>query len=399
MSTPDEVPAFPFPDDGRLAIPEQFADLRARCPVQRVELPFGGQGWLVSRHADVKAVLGDPRFSRAATVDADVPRTTPWRTQAGNLMAMDPPEHTRTRRLVAPVFSRRGAERLRPRTEEIVGELIAGLRRAGGPVDFVEAFAMPLPVTVICELLGVPADRWHLFRDFSEKVFGDASGSAEEAERAAAELDTFLAGLVAQRRAEPRDDLLSEMVAARDADGARLSEEELVTLGVTILVSGHETTAAAVGNYVYTLLTQGLWRDLAARPEQLDTALEELLRAVPIGGAETMPRMATEDVTVAGTVVREGEAVFPVMLSANFDESVFAEPDKLDLHRSPNPHLAFGFGPHVCLGAQLALMELRVALGRLLAEFPTLRLAVDEADVPWRTGSMVRGPRRLMVTW
>ncbi|GAA2520619.1 cytochrome P450 [Pilimelia columellifera] len=395
----DEVLDYPFPDDGKPGIPAEFHQLRATCPVQRARLPFGGEGWLVSRHADVKAVLGDPRFSRAATVDADIPRTTQWRTQPGNLMAMDAPDHTRVRRLVAGVFSRKGAERLRPRTTEIVEELVGGMRAAGPPADLVERFSAPLPVMVICELLGVPFAQWHLFRGYSETMLSGGTTTPEEVARASAQLDAFLREHVASRRLEPRDDLLSDIIRAGSGDDAPLTEHELVTLGVTILVAGHETTAQAIANYVHTLLVRGSWAELAAHPERLPTAVNELLRYVPIGGAETMPRVATEDVEVAGVVVRAGETVLPVLGSANLDGAVFADPDDLNLERTANPHMAFGFGPHYCLGAQLAIMELEVGLGALLRDFPDLRLAVPEAEIPWRSNNLVRGPRQLMVAW
>lgn len=400
MSAADGVPAYPFPDDGRPGIPEEFDRLRAECPVQRARLPFGGEGWLVSRHADVRTVLGDPRFSRAATVDADIPRTTQWRTRPGNLMAMDPPDHTRVRRLVAGAFSRKGVQRLRPRTTEIVEELIRDMRAAGPPADLVAHFAAPLPVTVICELLGVPFAQWHLFRDYSETLLSGATTSPEEVAHASAALHAFLTEHVASRRREPRDDLLSDIIRAGSGEDAPLTAHELVSLGVTILVAGHETTAQAIANYVHSLLTRGRWADLAARPpERLPTAVNELLRYVPIGGPETLPRVATEDVEMAGTVIRAGDTVLPVIGSANLDDAVFSRPHELDMERTANPHLSFGFGPHFCLGAQLALMELEVGLGALLREFPGLRLAVPEAAVAWRTNNLVRGPRELPVDW
>ncbi|GGK00044.1 cytochrome P450 [Pilimelia anulata] len=399
MSGPTDALDYPFPDDGRPGVPAEFDRLRARCPVQRARLPYGGEGWLVSRHEDVKTVLGDSRFSRAATVDADIPRTTQWRTRGGNLMAMDPPDHSRVRRLVAGAFSRKAAQRLRPRTTQIVEELVSGMRAAGSPVDLVEHFSAPLPVTVICELLGVPFAQWHLFRDFSEKMFGGGAASAEEVGQATAHLEAFLREHVAARRAEPRDDLLSDIIRAGTGEDAPLTEHELVSLGVTILVAGHETTATAIANHVHALLTRGEWTDLAARPALVPTAVHELLRYVPIGGPETMPRVAVEDVEMAGTVVRAGETVFPVVGSANLDPAVFAEPDRLDLQRAANPHLTFGFGPHYCLGAQLAVMELEVGLGALLREFPGLRLAVPDAELRWRTDNLVRGPLRLPVAW
>ncbi|MDF3293364.1 cytochrome P450 [Streptomyces silvisoli] len=400
MTTPDQAMTYPFPDGHRLEVPTEFAELRAKCPVQRVALPYGGEGWLVTRQAEVRTVLGDPRFSRAATVQADVPRTKEWLNPGGDILSLDPPEHSRLRRLVSGAFSRRNVELWRPRIEDLVGELVADMRAAGPPVDLVAAFSMPLPVTVICEMLGVPAADRHLFERFSELLFSGTGVAAEEVQQAAVSLMAYLTEHVARHRAEPQDDLLSQLIAARDEDEGRLTEEELVSLGVTILAAGHETTANAIANFVYTLLTEGLWSGLVERPERLDTAVEELLRHVPLGGSESLPRIATEDVELAGTTVCEGEAVFPAMVSANFDDAVFTDPQLLDLDRNHNPHLAFGYGPHFCLGAQLARTEIRIALGTLLREFPELRLAVPQPEVVWRAETaLIRGPRHLPVAW
>jgi nocardicin N-oxygenase len=396
----NEAVAFPFPDSSQLDVPPEFAELRAQCPVQRVVLPFGGEGWLATRHADVKVVLSDPRFSRAATVGADIPRTVPWLNPGGDVLALDPPEHSRLRGLVASAFSRRNIERWRPRIEELVEELIAGLRSTGTPADLVDGFSMPLPITVICEMLGVPKADRHFFQRFTELLFGGEGVAGEEVQRAAVALQDYLAAHIARRREAPRDDLLTQLIAARDADEDRLTEQELVMLGITILAAGHETTANAIANFVYTLLTGGHWERLANNPDLLDTAVEELLRFVPLGGSESMPRVAKDRVTLGDTVVEAGEAVFPAMVSANFDEAVFANADVMDLERSHNPHLAFGFGPHFCLGAQLARVEIRIALGRLLREFPALHLAVPPEDVVWREKTtVIRGPRHLPIAW
>ncbi|MFF5103852.1 cytochrome P450 [Streptomyces sp. NPDC000134] len=392
--------AYPFPDGHRLDVPPQFAELRAKCPVQRVELPYGGAGWLVTRQAEVKTVLGDSRFSRAASVQADIPRTQEWPNPGGDILSLDPPEHARVRRLISGAFSRRNIERWRPRIEELVGEMVAGMRTAGSPVDLVDSLSMPLPITVICEMLGVPAADQHFFRRFSELVFSGAGVPAEDVEAATDALMSYLAEHIARHRAEPRDDLLSELIAARDEDESRLSEEELVTLGVTILAAGHETTANAIANSVLTLLAEDLWTSMARHPERVGTAVEELLRFIPLGGSESLPRIATEDVTLGEVTVRAGEAVFPAMVSANFDENVFADPQILDLDRAHNPHLAFGFGPHFCPGAQLARTEIRTALAALLREFPDLRLAVPLTELPWREATaLIRGPRHLPVAW
>ncbi|MFE1951203.1 cytochrome P450 [Streptomyces sp. NPDC059524] len=399
-----KAPAFPFESDPGLPldVPAEFTRLREQCPVQRVALPYGGEGHLVSRYADVKQVLSDRRLSRAATVGLDVPRTVREVTAPGHLLAMDPPEHTRLRRLVASAFTERAVQRWRPRVQEIVDGLIAGLRAQaadGGPVDLVAHFSMPLPMTVICELLGVPPKDRHYFRRVAEVAFSNGSASSEEMQKVGEEFGTYLFGHIGRLRDNPGDDLMSQMIAARDEDEDRLTEAELISLAGTILLAGYETTAAELSNFVYTLLTQDRWTWLAAHPEHLDSAVEELLRYIALGGGDVLPRLTTEDVEIGGTLLAAGESVIAAMISANRDADIFDNPDELDLERAHNPHLAFGHGPHHCTGAQLARLELRLALSSLLKAFPDLRLATTATDVPWREGSLVRGPVELLLHW
>ncbi|WP_279581507.1 cytochrome P450 [Fodinicola feengrottensis] len=216
---------------------------------------------------------------------------------------MDPPEHSRLRRLVASTFTMKNIESWRPRTEQVVADLIDGMRAKGAPVDLVDNFSLPLPVTVICELLGVPAKDRHFFQHFSRVILSTTGATGEQVQAARAELENYLAHHIAEHREQPRTDLLSQLVAARD-DQDRLTEAGLVNLGVTILVAGHETTANQISNFVYTLLDTGLWGTLAAHPERLNTAIEELLRYVPLGNGGGLARIATEDVEVGGTLVR-----------------------------------------------------------------------------------------------
>jgi cytochrome P450 len=221
----------------------------------------------------------------------------------------------------------------------------------------------------------------------------------EKIQNAQASLNGYLADLIARRRAEPTEDLLGLLVIARD-EGERLSEEELITFGVTLLVAGHETTANQTGNFVYLLLEQReRWQQLVDDPDLLPSAIEEMLRFVPLGAASAFARIAKEDVEVGGQLVRAGEAVMTHFAVANRDAGVFDRPDELDLTRQDNPHVAFGHGVHHCLGAPLARMELQLAVGTLVRRLPGLRLAVPADDVVWRTDRLVRGVRALPVTW
>jgi cytochrome P450 len=391
---------YPFSEPDRLELDAIYDKLIQDEPVSRVHLPYGGEAWLAVRHADVRTVLGDPRFSRAATVGRDVPRVRPEIDhQPSSILNMDPPDHTRLRKLVARAFTVRRVEELRPRAAELTAGLLAGLRAAGPGADLVEHVSVPLPVTIICELLGVPVEDRAIFRAGADAALSTSSMTPQERADARQAMVGYMAGLVAQRRAEPTDDLLGALVAARD-EGDKLSEAELIGLGVGILIAGHETTMNQISNMAYTLLSRpDRGEPLRSGPEAVARAVEELLRYTPLGASAGFARIATEDVELSGVTVRAGEAVLVALPAANRDPDVFDEASALILDRATNPHVAFGHGAHHCLGAQLARMELQEALGGLLREFPGLRLAVPAEDVEWRTGALVRGPRALPLAW
>ncbi|HEY8532977.1 MAG TPA: cytochrome P450 [Micromonospora sp.] len=389
---------YPFSPPVRLDLDPTYAELRRTQPMVRVRLPYGEEAWLATRYADVRTVLGDPRFSRAASVGRDEPRMTPHRV-TGGILSMDPPEHTRIRRLVARAFTARRVEQLRPRTRHIADELITRMIDSGPPADLVTAFATPLPITVICELLGVPTADHDRFHVWSEAIVSTTSLPPERIREYRDNLHAYIAGLVAERRTAPRDDLISALIQARDQHN-QLSETELVQLIAGLLAAGHETTVTQIPNFIYTLLTHPdeLAR-LRAAPQLIPTAVEELMRWVPLGVGSTFARYAREDVDLGGVRIRAGDAVIASLSSANRDETVFDDPERLDLTREVNPHVGFGHGVHHCLGAPLARMELQVALAALIDRLPGLRLAVPESELTWKSGLLVRGLRSLPVTW
>jgi cytochrome P450 len=398
MTATSEPRAYPFSLPDRLNLDPRYARLRADEPLIRVRLPYGEDAWLATRYQDVRTVLGDPRFSRAAAVGRDEPRSRPEPSGSG-MLSMDPPEHTRLRKLVAKAFTMRRVEALRPRVQQIADGLLDRMVEHGPPADLVEEFALPLPVTVICELLGVPYEDRNDFRRWSDAVLSTTALTREQVQEYLDNLHEYMAGLVAKRRVDPTEDLLGALVRARDEED-RLTEDELVRLGVGILVAGHETTASQIPNFVYVLLTRsGEWQRLRTEPELVPRAVEELLRYIPLGAAAGFPRYATEDVELGGVLVRAGEPVLAVVASANRDERVFADPDTLDLAREANPHVGFGHGVHHCLGAPLARMELQVALDSLLRCMPELRLAAPEPELRWKTGMLVRGLESFPVSW
>lgn len=391
--------AYPFRESTALELDQEYADLRDHEPMSRIALPHGGEAWLAVRHADVRTVLSDARFSRAALLDRDVPRTSPRRLTDPTLHTMDPPEHNRLRRLVAGAFSPRQIDRLAAHAQRVTDELLDRIADQGPPADLVSGLATPLPTAVICEMLGVPVDDRDRFTEWIDVALATTAFPADEIHRAFNQLKDYLTELVAARRREPKDDLLGALVAARDNEG-RLSENELVVLGVTLLYAGLETTSNHIGNFAYLLLTHPTQlAALRTDPTLLDSAIEELLRYTPTVTSAGFTRIATEDLELGGVLVREGDAVMVHLDVANRDERVFTCPNDIDITRKPNPHLAFGFGPHFCVAAQLAKAELRVALGTLLRRFPGLRLAADPAHLPWRQGRMVRGLECLPVMW
>ncbi|MFD0819149.1 cytochrome P450 [Micromonospora zhanjiangensis] len=393
------VHSYPFSPPHRLDLDPRYAELRRDEPLVRIRLPYGEPAWLATRHADVRTVLGDSRFGAAAAVGRDEPRNTPHQLDQG-MLAMDPPEHSRIRRLAAKAFTARRVQQLRPRTEQIAGELVDGMLAAGPPADLVAHLATPLPIRVICDLLGVPVADQDRFHVWSEAIVSTTSLPPERIQEYIQNLFGYMGELLDARRREPADDLLTALAQARDERADQLTGEEVVQLAAGLLAAGHETTVTQIPNFVYVLLTNPeQWNRLRADPDLLPSAVEELMRFVPLGATAAFARYATEDVELSGVLVRAGEPVIAAIASANRDETVFDQPNTLDLGRATNPHVGFGYGAHHCIGAQLARMELQVALRVLLDRTPGLRLAVDVDELVWKSGLLVRGLTSMPVTW
>ncbi|WP_435644437.1 cytochrome P450 [Streptomyces sp. H49] len=396
MTATDQAPlAYPFNSGQGLALSEAYERARDTPGLLRVQMPYGEPAWLATRYADARLVLGDQRFSRALGLEHDEPRASEGRRDSG-ILSMDPPDHTRLRSLVAKAFTVRQVEKLRPQVRELTAGLLDAMEAAGPPVDLVDHYALPIPVAVICRLLGVPEEDRPRFRAWSDAALSTSSLTAEEFDRNREELRAYMAQLIAAHRKEPRDDLMTALIEARD-HGDRLSELELVDLCVGILVAGHETTATQIPNFVLTLLDHpDVLARLRAEPELITNAIEELLRFVPLGSGAGQPRYATEDIEVGGTLVRAGEPVLVAIGAANRDALRFTEAGTLDITRGGNAHLGFGHGVHHCLGAPLARLELQEAIGALVARFPGLHVA---GDITWKTEMLVRGPRVMPVGW
>lgn len=395
----DPAPSFPFRAADPVLPPAEYRKLTAERPVCQVTLPTGDLAWLLLRHEDVRNVLADVRFSREAITAPGAPRFLPIARDSRSIFVMDPPEHSRLRKLVSKAFSPRRIEALRPRIEELANGFLDTMAESGPPGDLIAGFAQPLPITVICEMLGVPLADVEQFRAWTDIMLGFAPDRKDEVLAAKDSLSAYLIELIKDKRRHPTEDLLMVLISAQDG-GDRLSEEELVAFGYTLLGAGYHATTASIVHALLTLLRNpaqldGLRRD----PGLLPGAVEELLRLSQAGGGIGALRIATENVRIGDVVIRAGDAVLPSINAANRDESVFPEPDEVRLSRPRNPHVAFGYGIHHCLGAQLGRTELEVALGSLLARFPDLRLAVAEDELTWSVGLAFSRPDELPLAW
>ncbi|CAL9606801.1 Biflaviolin synthase CYP158A2 [Streptomyces sp. enrichment culture] len=375
-----------------------LARLMEEGPVTRIKLPNGsGWAWLVTRYDDVRMVTNDPRFSRKLVVENDVTRLAPHFIPVDGAVGFeDPPDHTRLRRAVAPAFTTRGVERLRDRAREMLDELVAGVLRDGPPADFTERLLGPFPLAVVCELMGVPAQDRPRMHEWTNLILSSAQG-AERSQRAKEEMCGYFAETMRHRRGTGGEDVIGLLSAAVEA--GEITESESVGLALLVQIGG-EAVTNNTGNMLYILLTRpDLMDRLRADPAGRPGAIEELLRYIPHRSAVGLSRIALEDVTVAGARIRAGDAVYVSYLAANRDPDVFPDPERIDFGRSPNPHVAFGYGPHFCVGAMLARLESELLVDALADRFPGLRLAVPAEEVRFRQGALIRGPESMPVTW
>ena len=379
--------------------PSEQGQLSAQGSLHRLIYPDGHLGWLVTSHSLASAMLADRRFSaRSELKRAPVlrPGADPFYGQPalpGWFVDMDPPEHTRLRRLLAGHFTVRRLNELRPRIEQIVEKHLDELEYAQQPADLVDMFALPIPVLTICELLGVPyADRKEFQRNSTTLFSLDAS--AQEGAAAMHALADYVYGLVRDKRAHPSDDLLSNLASNSDAN-----DSEITGAGVLLLTAGHETVASMLGLGAFAILCNPVQLELLrSDPALIDLAVEELLRYLTIFQFG-VPRTPLEDVEVEGQVILAGESVTILLSAANRDPQRFDNPDKLDFTRSARGHLAFGYGVHQCIGQNLARMEMRVGYAALFQRFPTLRLAVAAEEIPLGDDMGFYCVHRLPVAW
>ncbi|BCJ49211.1 cytochrome P450 [Actinoplanes sp. NBRC 14428] len=402
----DRLPLFPFrsPDDDPFT-PVTAADRRRLDgPVTRVRLPTGGWTWLITRHADVKAMLRSDAFSADMTRPGfpllrQAPPPTP-QSRRGSFIRMDGQEHLRMRRMLTGEFMIKNIRRIEPLITDVVDNALDATEAAGRPADLVATFALPVPSLVICHLLGIPyAD--HAFFQQRSAILLDQSADVARVREAAAGLRTYIGTLIETKRTSgrPGDDLLGRLVTERVRTG-ELEIGELIGMAMLLLIAGHETTANMIGLSVLLLLQHPhAWHRLRTPDDAtVDTLVEELLRYLTIVRTG-IPRQAIHDVEIGGRLIRAGEPATALLSLANRDNDVFPAADEFDPYREAHQHLAFGFGVHQCIGQPLARTELRIALSRLAHRLPTLRLAKDPATLPKRDTSIVYGLAELPVTW
>ncbi|MGY0061050.1 cytochrome P450 family protein [Streptomyces sp. LZ34] len=394
-----------------------YAWLREHAPVHRTTLPSGVDAWLVTRYADARATLADPRLSKNPIHHSEAAHAKgkvgiPGERSADlmtHLLNIDPPDHTRLRRLVSKAFTPRRVAAFAPRVQELTDRLIDGFR-IRGEADLIHEFAFPLPIYAICDLLGVPREDQDDFRDWAGMMIRHGGGPRGGVARAVKRIRAYLSDLIHRKRESLRaadggkaDDLISGLIRASD-HGEQLTENEAAAMCFVLLFAGFETTVNLIGNGTYALLRDPAQCDRLRRAAYegdeglLATGVEELLRYD--GPVEIATwRFATEPVVIGGQRIAAGEPVLVVLAAANRDPERFDSPDVLDLSRTDNQHLGYGHGIHYCLGAPLARLEARTAIGTLLRRLPDLRLAVDPEEVRRRGGLIMRGLRELPVTW
>jgi cytochrome P450 len=376
-----------------------YARLRSEAPVLRTRMALWlPKMWLITRYDDVLSVIKDPqRFSNVYL--AKIPWTPRWmRPYYQHILVLDPPDHTRLRALVGKAFTPRLVAELRGRIETLCDALLdAGL--AKGQMDLVRDYALPIPMTIIADLLGIPKGERRKFAGWTNRLAASTSGTLPDMLKSLPSAWQFLRyfrTLIEKHRTTNSDDLLSALIRAEEA-GDKLSEEELLGMVMLLLVAGYETTVNLIATGTLVLLENPKQRQLfISSPNLVESAIEELLRYTSPADFAS-PRVAREDVTIGAATIRGGDLVLLVLGSANRDASRFADPDTLDLAREPNKHLALGTGVHFCVGAPLARLEGEIALTKLFTRFPNLRLAAPAASLRWRRGLAFRGLRRLPV--
>jgi cytochrome P450 len=392
--------AFPLRRTCPFSPPTEYRQLREEAPISRVTLPNGKQAWVVCRHEDIRAMLTDPRFSSDRGNPAFpllTTRSRPVRGSAASLISMDPPEHGPARRAVVGEFTVKRMQALQPRIQQIVDERIATMLAGPRPADLVRALSLPVPSLVICEILGVPYADHDFFQSRTRRIIGRRT-EIDERQTAFDELRSYLDELVAAKEADPGDDLIGRQIRRQRENGS-VDHDALVSLTFLLLVAGHETTANMISLGTMMLLENpDQLERMRQDPSKTLTAIEELLRYFTIADLANS-RVAVADVELGGVLIRAGEGVLALSGGANRDPDAFADPDTFDIERHARHHVAFGYGPHQCLGQNLARTELQIVFDTLFRRIPGLRLAAPVDELPFKHDAFIFGLHELPVTW
>ena len=403
MTDPSELPEYPIVRTDDLIIAPVYRDLQSK-PAFKARMPFGEPIWIATRYEDVKMAYGDRRMGKAMGYGRDTPRMhgRAHGSDPSRLDAMDPPDHTRIRRLASGAFALPRIRAMSGWIEDMTSDLLDDIVNEGHGADFMELFAWKLPLQVITGILGAPWEAIPLLKGWVDTMSG-VDSPLEDRMASYASIQDYVRELAAEKRVAPNDDLLSTLVQARDEDDDRFTEDELVALTTTLFLGGFETTAAQLGSTVWTLMAHpDLWQQLLDDRDRVPNALEELWRWIPsFRHGSPMIRWAAEDIELSdGVVIPRGDPVLPEHQIANRDESVFENGWELDFHRkAPAPHLSLSWGPHRCMGAHLANLEVEATLRGLLERFPALALEVAPEDVEWSPQTFLRSAKSLPLTW
>ncbi len=403
----DETLNYPFPfAEHSLECPVIYDRLRQKCPVAHVQMPFGGDAFLLTRHEDVVKAWSDPKSGMIQASDGDVPRMEVGLTVGSggdgeSLFSVSDARHNKTRRLITQAFTVKAANALAPRVVELTNALVDAIEQAGPPADLFEDYAIQTPMAVVCEMLGVPAKDELQFRKWGKAVISTTI-SIQELQSEQMQMGAYLLPLIERERQQPGDTILGTLVKAFEQGNEVITQQELLSLAGGLIAAGFETVSTTFTNSAFLLLPHpeliAQLRERLDDPERMATAIEEILRITPIGWAR--PRIARGDITLSGTTIHPGSVLMLDVLAANNDESVFLDAKKINFDREINPMVTFGRGIHACLGQQVARMELRVLWTTLLRRLPNVRLAVAPEEVPWRpANSSTFGPDHLPITW
>ncbi|MEU2625283.1 cytochrome P450 [Streptomyces sp. NPDC007157] len=401
MTSGDEAITCPFDFSEGLEFDPSLTALMDRGSIARIRLPYGdADAWLVTGFEGVQQVTTDQRFSRAGIMGSDFPRLTPEPiVSAESINVMDPPHSSRLRHLASQAFTQRRVNAMRARITRLADALLDEMAEQGPPADLVAHLSNPLPQHTVFDLFGIPQGDWSLMQQNLQRLLATGPDSRTTAAAAKTELRDYFTTLVKERRSDPGNDLISALATAKDGEDT-LDDQEVAVMALTLTLSGQDTATCQISDICYLLLTEPeLMKRLRDRPETLTDVLNELLRVIPFRKGVGIPRVAREDVEMAGVRIRKGDFVHVSYLTANRDPQRYPNPQSIDPDRPPAPHMTFGWGGHRCIAVPLAMAELEVAIGRLLERFPDLRLAVPPQEIRWDTDTIRRFPIELPVAW